>query len=164
MHGEPTGRAVRVGGISVEPGESRTVSLTLPGRSRRKAVDDRLPAHVTVGRRPGPRLTVLGAPRGFEAAAAAAAAELSAETSAAQLDGSIVVVPVLRPGGRFSAGGRPVRAGELWQFPGAVGGARRQREAFVIFSETCVGATAIVLLTAPGPGRVTLPIVRGDVD
>jgi hypothetical protein len=27
-----------------------------------------------------------------------------------------------------------------------------------------VGATAIVLLTAPAPGRVTLPIVRGDVD
>jgi hypothetical protein len=119
---------------------------------------------VTVGLRAGPRLTILAAPRGFEAAAAAAASAFSEDLAAAQLEGSVVVIPVLRPGGRFAAGGRPIKEAELWQFPGDVGGSRRQREAFTIFSETCVGAQVVVLLTAPRPGRVGLPMVRGNVD
>lgn len=191
MHPEPVGRAVRVGGVSVEPGESRTVSLVLPGRAARpgpaarpagrpdgevvgpkpraksasaRPGGSRIPAHVTVGLRAGPRLTILAAPRGFEAAAAAAATAFSVDIAAAQLEGSVVVIPVLRPGGRFAAGGRPIKEAELWQFPGDVGGSRRQREAFTIFSETCVGAQVVVLLTAPKPGRVSVPMVRGNVD
>lgn len=163
----------------MEPGQSRTVHLFLPGRAGKKSDkpenkeaspgesktnSDRIPAHVTVGLRAGPRLTVLAAPRGFEAVAATAATEFSADTTVAQLDGSVVVVPILRPGGRFAAGGRPVRSADLWEFPGDVGGSRREREAFTIFSETCVGAQVVVLLTAPMPGRVGLPLVRGDVD
>ena len=61
----------------------------------------RIPAHVTVGLRAGPRLTILAAPRGFEAAAAAAATAFSVDIAAAQLEGSVVVIPVLRPGGRI---------------------------------------------------------------
>jgi hypothetical protein len=119
---------------------------------------------VTVGLRAGPRLTILAAPRGFETAAAAAATAFSVDLAAAQLEGSVIVIPVLRPGGRFAAGGRPSKEAELWQFPGDVGGSRRQREAFTIFSETCVGSQVVVLLTAPKPGRVSVPMVRGNAD
>lgn len=164
MRSEPLEPALRVGGTSIAPGQARTVLLTLPGRPRATTEDDALPVHVAAGRRPGPRLTVLGAPRGFEVAAVAAATAFADALSAPSLEGNVLVVPLLRPGGRFSAGGRPVRAAAAWHFPGDAAGSRRERDAFTVFSETCAGATAIVLLTAPAPGQSGLSIARGDLD
>jgi predicted deacylase len=164
MRPEPVGRAIRVGGVSIAPGESRVVNVALPGRSPATAREDALPAHITVGQRPGPRLTVLGAPRGFEAVAVAAATAFASEAATLDLEGSVLVVPLLRPGGRFAAGGRPVKSTAAWHYPGDAGGTRREREAFAVFSETCVGSTAIVLLTAPLPGQTALSLARGDLE
>jgi predicted deacylase len=138
--------------------------VTLPGRAPAAAREDALATHITVGRRPGPRLTVLAAPRGFEVVAVAVATAFASEVAGLDLDGSVIVVPLLRPGGRFSAGGRPIKLAAAWRFPGDVGGTRRQREAFTVFSETCVGSTTIVLLTAPLPGQSALSLARGDLE
>src|SRR5688572_7523854 len=118
MRAQPAVRPLRMGTVTVAPGQMRTVMLPLPGRSPEK---DALPVVVAVGRRPGPRITLVAAPRGFEAGAARAAREIAAALAPETRAGSVVVVPVLRPGGRFAARGEPVPTGASWQFPGDAG-------------------------------------------
>ena len=60
---------------------------------------------MVVGLKPGPRVSVVGALRGFETTAALAAARLAAGLDPAALMGSVVIVPVLRPGGPAVAHG-----------------------------------------------------------
>ena len=88
--------------------------------------------------------------RGYEATAVMAAVELTRTIDPASLAGSLVVVPVLRLGGRFSPGGRP---GVAWRFPGDAGGERAARDAFVLFSEIAVGSAVVIVLGSPPPGR-----------
>jgi len=80
---EPPARGVRVGGVTVAPGEARAVSIPLsPGPRRSKAAAPRpprsIPAWVVVGLKPGPRVSVVGALRGVETTAALAASRLAA--------------------------------------------------------------------------------------
>jgi predicted deacylase len=153
------GDSICIGGQTVGPGSARVVHLALAGR-----VDaaDAIPAWVVVGPRPGPRVTVVGAPRGFEIVAARVAAGLRTAIDPAAVSGSIVVVPVLRPGGCFAARGQPVRDGAAWRFPGDIDGTRRAREAFAIFSELAVGSSLLLSLTSPEPDRLGAVTVRGD--
>src|SRR5262249_4323888 len=87
--------------------------------------------------------------RGWRARAAPARRPGALEPAA--LAGSVVIVPVLRPGGRFA----PQRgSAPPWQFPGDAGGNRRERDAFTVFSEVAVGAGALLVLGGPRGGRV----------
>ncbi|HVU50510.1 MAG TPA: hypothetical protein VHL80_07470, partial [Polyangia bacterium] len=109
-------RGVRVGGVTIAPGVARAVSIPLAPRESRAAAhgagetpDDAasaavraLPAWVAVGAKPGPRVTIVAAARGTESAATAAARALAHAIDPAAMAGSIVIVPVLRPGGRFA--------------------------------------------------------------
>ena len=95
-------RGVRVGGVSVAPGEARAVRILLarPARARAAGAPERaVPAWVIVGSKPGPRISVVAAVRGVEATAARAATRLAASLDPGALAGSVVVVPVLRPEG-----------------------------------------------------------------
>lgn len=159
MPADATARALRVGDVTVAPGESRLVRIPLPGRK----ADDSVPAWVAVGARRGPRVTVIAALAGYEALAAAAARRLADSMHPASIQGSLVVVPVLRPGGRFSAVADRGSTRGRWRFPGDAGGDRRAREAFALFSSLCVGSTAVLLLTAPSRDRVATLTVRGDL-
>ncbi|MES1171818.1 MAG: RimK/LysX family protein [Bacteroidota bacterium] len=153
-------RAVRIGGQSLSPGEARVFSLAVPPGSEPA---DAIPLWVAVSRRPGPRVTVVGAPRGFEIVAARAVSALRAGVDTTALNGAIVAVPVLRPGGRFAAGGQPIPDGVAWRFPGDPGGNRRARAAFAVFSELAVGSSVLVIVTAPDPGRAGMLTVSGDL-
>lgn len=152
---------MRVGKHSLSLGERRIIALPLPGRAE---AADAIPVWVAVGREPGPRVTVVAAARGFESAAAASAAALVDRLDVAAMTGSVTIVPVLRPGGRFAARGQPIAESAAWQFPGDPGGNRRAREAFAIFSELVVGSSLVVLVTQPEPGRLAVPMVRADLD
>ncbi|HVR00689.1 MAG TPA: RimK/LysX family protein, partial [Polyangia bacterium] len=99
--------------------------------------------------------------RGTESAAAAAARGLARGLDPATMAGSVVIVPVLRPGGRFAPRRQP---GLPWRFPGDAGGAARARDAFTLFSELVVGAGALVQLGAPRGGRRAALTVAGDLD
>ena len=164
---EAPARGVRVGGVTVAPGEAREVAIALsPRRRRASRASSRsgpastaanpgesaasIPAWVVVGLKPGPRVSVVGALRGYETTAAHAAARLAAGLDPAALTGSVVVVPVLRPGGKLSRTGRPRRA---WRFPGDAAGKRAARDAFALFSDIVVGAAALVVLGVPRRGR-----------
>src|SRR5262245_26355798 len=158
---EPPARGVRVGGVTVAPGEARAVAIPLAPRRRRartgtsrpgsgSAPEDKsaasarsIPAWVVVGLKPGPRVSVVAAVRGVETTAALAAARLAAGLDPAALMGSVVIVPVLRPAGRLSRTGRPGRA---WRLPGDAAGQRSAPDAFALFSDVVVGASALIVL------------------
>ena len=140
---EPPARGVRVGGVTVAPGEARAVAIPLAPRRRASrrapaatpgpagapadAPAPAIPAWVVVGLKPGPRVSVVGAVRGHETTAALAAARLAAGLDPAALMGSVVIVPVLRPAGQLSRTGRPGRA---WRFPGDAAGKRAPSRCF----------------------------------
>jgi predicted deacylase len=160
-------RGVRVGGVTIAPGEARAVSIPMEPRVTRVggATGDTsrrtLPAWVAVGAKAGPRVAVVAAARGTESAATAAARGLALALDPATMAGSVVVVPVLRPGGRFAPRRRP---GATWRFPGDAGGAARARDAFTVFSELVVGAGALLQLGAPRGGRQAALTVAGDLE
>jgi len=172
-------RGVRVGGITIAPGGARAVSIPLAPREGRakerpsrgaageasqddpEAVSRALPAWVAVGAKAGPRVTIVAATRGTESAATAAARALAHALDPAAMAGSVVVVPVLRPGGRFASRRRPTAG---WSFPGDTGGVRRARDAFTVFSELVVGAGALVVLGAPRGGRRAALSATGDLE
>src|SRR5262245_26387631 len=173
---EQPARGVRVGGVTVAPGEARQVAIALSPRPRRPlrtaasrsgATDGgaearppavSIPAWVVVGLKPGPRVSVVGAMRGTESTAALAAARLAAGLDPAALMGSVVIVPVLRPAGRLSGTGRPARA---WRFPGDAAGKRWARDAFALFSDVVVGASALIVLGVPRRGRRGAVVAHG---
>ncbi len=150
MATEVAPRAQRVGGVEVAPGRAAVVSI---GLDEATAVG----AWVAVGRAPGPRVTVVANLHGCEVASTLAARALIAELDPAALTGTLVVVPVLRPGNRFTRPGRVVPALPL---PGDAGGKRRGRLAFALYSDLVVGAEAVIVLGSPLPGRRCLLYAR----
>ncbi|MFL5308754.1 MAG: RimK/LysX family protein [Polyangia bacterium] len=154
-------RGVRVGGVTVGPGEARAVSIPLGPRGGDGAPARAVPAWVAVGGRPGPRVSVVAALRGTEVSAARAASRLAARLDPAALAGSVVVVPVLRPSGRMATAGRP-RAS--LPFPGESGGERAARDAFSLFADVVIGAQALIVLGAPARGRRGLLVARVSPD
>jgi predicted deacylase len=162
-----TARRIRIGGVTLAPGEAKVVALSLAARPARKggtpdaAAARAVPAWVVVGAKAGPRVSIVAAPRGTETAAAAAARALARSLDPAALAGSVVIVPVLRPGGRFAPRRRP---GAAWRFPGEPGGGPRARDAFALFSELVVGAGAVLVLGAPRGGRRAALTAEGDLD
>ncbi|HEV3030839.1 MAG TPA: RimK/LysX family protein [Polyangia bacterium] len=158
-------RGLRVGGVTIAPGSARAVDIPLaprPARAKARGSAARaIPAWVAVGAKAGPRIAIVAAPRGTESAAAAAARGLARGLDPATMAGSVVIVPVLRPGGRFAPRRLP---GVPWRFPGDASGAARARDAFTLFSELVVGAGAFVQLGAPRGGRRAALTVAGDLD
>jgi predicted deacylase len=154
-------RGVRVGGVTVAPGEARAVTIALAPRIRagKPSLLVSVPAWVVVGQKPGPRVSVVAAVRGVEATAARAAAKLAASLDPAALAGSVVVVPVLRARGRLMRAGE--RAGRPWRFPGDATGGRWARDAFTLFSDIAVGASALIVLAGPRRGRRGTVVARG---
>jgi predicted deacylase len=152
-------RGIRVGGVSVAPGEARAVRIPLATRAR--AGDRSVPAWVIVGSKPGPRISVVAAIRDGEGTAARAASRLAASLDPGALVGSVVVVPVLRAGGRPAPPGRP----PLWMpFPGTADGKRLARDAFVLFSDLVIGSQALIVLGGPRRGRRGVLVARGRLE
>jgi predicted deacylase len=163
MLGELPARGIRVGGVTVAPGEMRAVTIPLaaPRRSASgRSVDRGVPAWVVVGGKPGPRVSVVAAIDGVETTAVRAARVLCARLVPEELAGSVVIVPVLRPAGRLAARGR---AAPALRFPGDAAGKRSERDAFALFSAVVVGAQALVVLGGPRRGRRGTVVARGPL-
>jgi len=163
MLGELPARGVRVGGVTVAPGEMRAVTIPLaapPRSASARSVDRGVPAWVVVGVRPGPRVSVVAALDGVETTAVRAARVLCARLVPEELAGSVIIVPVLRPAGRLAARGR---AAPTLRFPGDAAGKRSERDAFALFSAVVVGAQALVVLGGPRRGRRGTVVARGPL-
>jgi uncharacterized protein len=152
-------RSQRVGGVDVAPGRSALVQL---GRDASDGVGrSAVSAWVGVGKSAGPRISVVAAVHGYEVAATLAARALVREIDLASLQGSLVVVPIFRPGDRFSRrpGGAPALA-----FPGDGGGPRRARLAFRLWADVVVSADHVIALGAPRAGRRGLLVAEAPVE
>jgi predicted deacylase len=141
---------IRVGNTLIAPGTARVVRL---GVLDTEAPEAGVPAWAAVGRHPGPRVAIMAAPGGHEVGAAMAAEAIAAVVDPKTLAGTLVVVPVLRPGGRFAPAGRLFLPMPL---PGDPGGQRPSRRAFSVFADTLVGAAAAIVVTAPRPWRSSM--------
>jgi predicted deacylase len=150
-------RSQRVGGVDVAPGRSALVQLGRDGQGDRAAVS----AWVGVGKSAGPRISVVAALHGYEVAASLAARALVREIDLASLQGTLVVVPVFRPGDRFSRLAGRARA---LTFPGDAGGPRRERLAFRLHADVVVNADHVIVLGGPRPGRRGLLVAEAPPD
>jgi len=159
-----TALGVRVGGDALDPGQARALSVSLPHRRGAAAASDKVPALVITGHQPGPRVTILAGVRGFEVHAARLVSGVEAWLAPDEVKGTVVLVPVLRPGGRFAAGGRPVKPSLVWRLPGDATGSRAARDAFAISSALVGGSALVVTVTEADPGRVAAPVLKGDLD
>jgi len=159
-----TALGVRVGGDTVAPGQARVVAVPLPGRHGEATTSDRVPVLVITGRRPGPRVTILAGARGFEVSAARLVSALGGWMTPEDVTGTVVLVPVLRPGGRFAAGGRPVKPALVWHLPGDPTGSQPARDAFAVSSAVVADSALVVTVTEADPGRVTATVLKGDLD
>jgi predicted deacylase len=155
-------RGVRIGGVTVAPGEAHAIRIPIASAKRAKAGNGErhVPAWVAVGAKPGPRVTIVAARRGIEVAAARAAGRLAAALDPAELAGSVVIVPVLRPRGQLARTGR---ARNAFVFPGDAGGDRAARDAFALFSDLAIGTHAIIALGAPRCRRRGVLVARGHL-
>src|SRR3569623_124021 len=159
-----TALGVRIGGDTVGPGQARARTVPLPHRRGAAAAADRLPALVIAGRRPGPRVTILAGVRGFEVNAARLVSAVEAWLAPDDVTGTVELVPELRPGGRFAAGGRPVKPALVWHFPGDPAGSLPARIAFAVSSAVVADSALVVTVTEADPGRVTATVLKGDLD
>ncbi len=150
-------RGVRIGGVTVAPGEARAVVIPLAASRTAKGGDRGVPAWVVVGRKPGPRVGVVAALRAGEITAARAARRLAEDLEPDGMAGSVVVVPVLRPRGRLASAARSARL----SFPGQASGDRASRDAFALFSDVVIGAQALIILAGPRRGRRGPVVARG---
>lgn len=154
----PIARVHRVGDLDVAPGRSALVRLGLRGGAKAAWA---VPAWVAVGGQPGPQVSVVAAAHGHEAAAALAAQALIREMDVGRMSGSLLVVPVFRPAGRFA---RPGRIGKPISLPGDAGGGGRARLAFSLHAEVIVHAQHVIELGGPRPARRSVLLASGDLD
>jgi predicted deacylase len=148
-------RSQRVGGVDVAPGHSALVSLG--GAAGPGGVS----AWVGVGNAAGPRVSLVAAAGGYELAATLAARALVREIDLHSLQGTLVVVPLFRPGDRFARSGR--RAASL-SLPGDAGGPRRDRLAFSLHADVVVNADHVIALGTPRPGRRGLLVAEAVLE
>lgn len=154
-------RGLRVGDEHIAPGESRWLALRLDTDDAGAAGRASLPVFAAAGLEGGPRVAVLAAPRGHEAAAALAATRACERYLPNQLKGSLTIVPALGLGpGRKDALGAP-----RWSFPGDPAGERAARRAFRVFSSLAVPADLVVLFAMPAGDRrsaLCARVAKGD--
>lgn len=150
-------RGLRVGDENIAPGESRWLTLRLDTEDAAGAAGHAsLPVFAAAGLEGGPRVAVLAAPRGHEAAAALAATRACERYLPTELKGSLTVVPALGLGpGRRGAPGAP-----RWRFPGDPAGERAARRAFRVFSSLAVPADLVVLFAMPAGDRRSALVAR----
>jgi predicted deacylase len=148
---------LRVGDEHIAPGESRWLALKLDTDDPAGAAGNTaLPVFAVAGAEGGPRVAVLGAPRGHEAAAALAATRACERYLPSQLKGSLTLVPALGLGaGRKASLGAP-----RWRFPGDPAGDRAARRAFRVFSALAVPADLVVLFAMPAGERRSALVAR----
>ena len=154
---------VRIGGVSVAPGERASVHVAMPKLYTQAQVT--LPVHVINARRPGPRLFVSAAIHGDEINGVEIVRRLLQLPRLRSLRGVLLAVPVVNVYG-FIARSRylPDRRDLNRSFPGSDRGSLAARLAELFMREVVRGSDAGIDLHTGARHRENLPQVRATLD
>ncbi len=154
-----TAASVVIAGRTVGAGERTRVDIPLPNLYTQTPVF--MPVHVIHGRRPGPRLFVTAALHGDEINGVEVIRRLLAHTSARQLRGTLIAVPVVNVYGYIRQSRYlPDRRDLNRSFPGSDRGSLAGRLAAILLSEVVAGSTHGIDVHTGALHRENLPQVR----
>ncbi|MCP4010496.1 MAG: succinylglutamate desuccinylase/aspartoacylase family protein [Proteobacteria bacterium] len=154
--------AIRIGDVSVAPGEQRSIELSLPSFYSHSPVI--MPVHVINGRRDGPVLFVSAAIHGDEINGVEIIRRLLKARQIQRLKGALIAVPVVNVYGFISQSRYlPDRRDLNRSFPGSETGSMAARLAFTFMHEVVSQCTHGIDLHTGAIGRENLPQIRAKV-
>ncbi len=154
--------AIRIGDVSVAPGEQRSIELSLPSFYSHSPVI--MPVHVINGRRDGPVLFVSAAIHGDEINGVEIIRRLLKTRQIQRLKGALIAVPVVNVYGFISQSRYlPDRRDLNRSFPGSETGSMAARLAFTFMHEVVNQCTHGIDLHTGAIGRENLPQIRAKV-
>ncbi len=154
--------AIRIGDVSVAPGEQRSIELSLPSFYSHSPVV--MPVHVINGRRDGPVLFVSAAIHGDEINGVEIIRRLLKTRQIQKLKGALIAVPVVNVYGFISQSRYlPDRRDLNRSFPGSETGSMAARLAFTFMREVVSQCTHGIDLHTGAIGRENLPQIRAKV-
>jgi len=154
--------AIRIGDVSVAPGEQRSVELSLPSFYSHSPVV--MPVHVINGRRDGPVLFVSAAIHGDEINGVEIIRRLLKTRQIQKLKGALIAVPVVNVYGFISQSRYlPDRRDLNRSFPGSETGSMAARLAFTFMREVVSQCTHGIDSHTGAIGRENLPQIRAKV-
>jgi len=155
-------RSLIIAGTLIEPGETREVYLPLTEAANSRPV--LLPIIVIRGENPGMRLLLTAAVHGDELNGTAILRNLLATIKPKDLNGTLIIVPVVNILGFLSRSRYlPDRRDLNRVFPGSAHGNMAQRIAHRIFDNLVKVADACIDLHTASHGRENFPHVRGKL-
>jgi uncharacterized protein len=151
--------AITVAGVTVEPGERRDLA---PAASESITGDlTSLPITVINGVGDGPRVFVTAAVHGDELNGIAICRRLLDTLDAADIEGSVIVVPIVNvPGLQINSRYLPDRRDLNRSFPGSHNGSMAARIARLLLDEVVVGSDLGIDLHTAADHRTNVPQVR----
>lgn len=146
-------------GETIQPGESRTVNVELPGLYTQ--AETFMPVHVIHGKRSGPRLFVSAVIHGDELNGMEIIRRVLRQKGLARLHGTLIAVPVVNVYGclnrsRYLPDGRDLNR----SFPGSPRGSMASRLAHLFMNEIVAGSDYGIDLHTAGGHRDNLPHLR----
>ncbi len=154
--------SIRLGDVSVAPGEQRSIELSLPSFYSHSPVV--MPVHVINGRRDGPVLFVSAAIHGDEINGVEIIRRLLNTRQIKKLKGALIAVPVVNVYGFISQSRYlPDRRDLNRSFPGSEAGSMAARLAYTFMQEVVSQCTHGIDLHTGAIGRENLPQIRAKV-
>ncbi len=154
--------SIRLGEVSIAPGEQRSIELPLPSFYSHTPVV--MPVHVINGRRDGPVLFVSAAIHGDEINGVEIIRRLLNTRLIRKLKGALIAVPVVNVYGFISQSRYlPDRRDLNRSFPGSETGSMAARLAFTFMQEVVSQCTHGIDLHTGAIGRENLPQIRAKV-
>jgi len=155
----PKGDPLLIGGTEVLPGERRTIELPLPPLYTHTQLH--MPVHVIRGRKPGPRLLVMGALHGDEIGGTEIVRRLVRAPALRRLHGTLIAVPIVNVYGFINQSRYlPDRRDLNRSFPGSEKGSLAARLANLIRTELLARCTHGIDLHSAAINRDNLSQIR----
>lgn len=154
--------AITIGGVTVQPGEHRTIELPLAAMVTHNDVE--MTVHVICGKKPGPTLFVAAAIHGDELNGVEIIRRLLKQKQLNRLQGTLIAIPIVNVYGflnnsRYLPDGRDLNR----SFPGSSKGSLASRIANTFLNEIVKKSTHGIDIHTGARHRANLPQLRVDL-
>jgi len=156
-------KAIKIGDVTVKPGESKHIELPLPGLYSHSNIH--MPVHVICGKESGPTLFVSAAIHGDEINGVEIIRRLKNSKSVKRLKGTLITVPVVNVYGFINKTRYlPDRRDLNRSFPGSEEGSMASKLAHVFQTNICEHCDFGIDLHTAAVSRDNLPQIRAVLD